>query len=45
MHTLDWDVHEKAMQSFSKGQKKTLHQYIHDWLATGGKIRQRYQIE
>ena len=44
MHTMDWDAHGKAMKTFPSTQQKTLHQYIHGWLPTGDKMKQRHGI-
>ena len=32
------------MKDFTMSKRKTLHQYIHAWLPTGDKMKQRYEI-
>lgn len=39
LNTIDWDAHGKAMQSLSTTMKKTIPQYIHDWLPTSENIK------
>lgn len=34
INLIDWEVHNRALQSYKSVQKKTLFQYIHRWLPT-----------
>ena len=45
MHAIDCDAHGKAIKSFNWNNQKTIDQYVHDWLATGEKIKLRHNIE